>query len=309
MKAVEALDQPGPDGAVVAGAGGDTDHLKAAAVVALDQRRQLERHGMLAKIRRDIGQPYPVMAVFFAAPQRRQRPRHQRAGRSHGALQLQLLVVAIAQKGEGCSHYGDGFRAISADACPVAQVQHRHGAIGPGGRVFGIQLQRPVVAFHRLTIAFQPHQDRAAIVKYRGGTGLQRQGGIERGKGFFETLLLRQDHAAIIVRLKIAGLRRQNAVIGDQCFVKAPRCHQGMGVVHPRGNVSGIALYRLVQQGDGFVITSLLRLEETQHVQGREIAGIGAQDLPVRASRQSACAALSARWAVTPCSKTEPEDT
>ena len=48
------------------------------------------------------------------------------------------------------------------------------------------------------------------------------------------------------------------------------------------GRVGGVLAYRLVQQDDGVVILALLRLEKTQHVQGREVRRIGAQHLAIQ---------------------------
>ncbi len=135
-------------------------------------------------------------------------------------------------------------------------------------------------------------------MEYGGGVRPQRQGAIESGERAFEPLLLGKDDAAIVQGLEIVGLNGQHTVIGRQRFIEALCCHQGMGVVAARGDIRRILLHRLVQQDDGFVITPLLRLEETQHMQGREAASIGAQHLPVRFFRLRQIAGAVGRYAL-----------
>ena len=295
VEPVEGLDQPGADGAVVAGPVGNADHLELRAVVALDQGRQLERHGMFANIRRDIGQPDAVVAVFFPPPLRRQRLGHKGPDRAYGALQLQRLVVAVAQKGERRGRAGDFFGRSLRHPRPVAQVERHHRPVGARRQIVRIQRHGLVIARQGLAMPFQSHQDGAAIVKDRGGARLERQGGIQCAQRFLESLLLRQDHAAVVQGLEIAGLRRQDLVIPRKRLVEALRRHQGMGQMIARGDVARVLPHRLVQPGDGLVIAPLLRLEKAQHVKGRKISGIGAQHLAIEIFRTGGIAGAVGR--------------
>lgn len=120
MEAVEAFYQTGADAAVIGKTGGNADHLKVLAVMAFDQGSELERHGMLTEIGRNVGKPDAIMAIAFAVPQRRHGRWRQGAGGGGRTGQLQPLVVAQAQEGQRRCKHGRLFDGNLRRAVPVA---------------------------------------------------------------------------------------------------------------------------------------------------------------------------------------------
>jgi hypothetical protein len=97
--------------------------------------------------------------------------------------------------------------------------------------------------------------------------------------------LLREDRAAIELRLEIVRLHREQPVKARQSLVKASGRHKRMGVMGARGEVVRLLLERFVQERNGFLILTLLCLEVTQHVQGRKAGTVGPQYLAVEIFR------------------------
>ena len=100
---IEGLEQPRPDGAAVIGAQGYARDFEPGAVMPLDKPHQVMGYRMVAEIRGNIGDAYPVMTVGAGAGALATLRTHVLEINLRTA-QLQRRIGAITQQDEGRRH-------------------------------------------------------------------------------------------------------------------------------------------------------------------------------------------------------------